>query len=117
MKITLTGSIGNINKHLIPELMKKGHEVKIISSKPEKQKEIEALGAKAAIGKIEDLDFLTSGFEGADIVYCMEAPGNFMDPHFDLFSAIAKLGNNFAGAIRKTGVRRVVHLSSIGAHR
>jgi len=27
-----------------------------------------------------------------------------------------RIGNNYAGAIKKSGVRRVVHLSSIGAH-
>jgi uncharacterized protein YbjT (DUF2867 family) len=52
MKITITGSLGNISKPLTQELVEKGHSVTVISSNPEKQKEIEALGAAAAIGSL-----------------------------------------------------------------
>lgn len=69
MKITITGSLGNISKPLTEELVQKGHAVTVISSKPEKQKDIETLGAKAAIGTIEDVAFLTATFTGADAVY------------------------------------------------
>jgi uncharacterized protein YbjT (DUF2867 family) len=46
MKIIVTGSLGNISKPLVEELVRKNHEVKVISSNPEKQKEIEKLNAK-----------------------------------------------------------------------
>ena len=49
MKITVTGSLGNISKPLIKELVQKRHAVIVISSKREKQRDIEALGATAAI--------------------------------------------------------------------
>jgi NAD dependent epimerase/dehydratase family enzyme len=55
MKITLTGSLGNISKPLTRELIEKGHSFTVISRKTEKQKDIEALGAMAAIGSIEDV--------------------------------------------------------------
>ena len=45
MKITITGSLGNISKPLTIELVQKGHAVTVISSNPERQKQIEALGA------------------------------------------------------------------------
>ena len=57
MKIVITGSLGNISKPLTQTLVQKGHLVTVISSKPDRQKDIEALGAKAAIGSIEDVDF------------------------------------------------------------
>jgi uncharacterized protein YbjT (DUF2867 family) len=116
MKITLTGSLGNINRHLARELINNGYEVKIISSNPERQKDIEALGATAAIGTIEDLAFLSAAFQGADIVYCMEPPVNFFELGLDLYETVSRMGYLFSKAIRETGVRRVVHLSSIGAH-
>lgn len=74
MKITVTGSLGYVSTPLIQELIKKGHSVTAISSNAEKQAAIEALGAKAAIGTMEDVDFLTDTFRGADAVYCMLAP-------------------------------------------
>ena len=42
MKITLTGSLGNISKPLAEKLVKAGHQVTVISSKNEKTAAIEA---------------------------------------------------------------------------
>ena len=75
MNIVLTGSLGHISKPLTKILIEKGHSVTVISSKEERQKDIESLGAKAAIGTMEDVEFLTKTFTGADIVYLMEALG------------------------------------------
>ncbi len=118
MKITLSGSLGNISKPLAIELVQKGHEVTVISSKAERQKDIEAIGAKAAIGSMQDADFLTEAFKDADIVYVMETLGaaRFTDQNIDVIEAIAQIGRNFKQAIEESGVKRVVHLSSIGAH-
>lgn len=118
MKIAVTGSLGNISKPLTIELVQKGHSVTVISSKAERQKDIEAIGAKAAIGTMEDADFLSATFKGADVVYVMEvlAPNAFFDPNVDAIAAITKIGNNYKQAVQQSGVKRVVHLSSIGAH-
>lgn len=116
MKIIVTGSLGNISKPLTQELVQKGHSVTVISSKSEKQKEIEALGATAAIGLIEDINFLSTVFKGADAVYCMEPPVNFFDPDFELVPYYNNLAHSYRQAIQQSGVQRMVHLSSIGAH-
>ena len=116
MKIIITGSLGHISKPLTQELLQKGHDVTVVSSKADKQSEIEALGAVAAIGSVEDVNFLTATFTGADAVYTMVPPTNFFDPNFDLTTHCSKIGNNYAQAIEQSGVKRVVHLSSIGAH-
>jgi uncharacterized protein YbjT (DUF2867 family) len=73
MNIVLTGSLGNISKPLTQLLVQKGHSITVISSKAARQNDIEALGARAAIGTMQDVDFLTTTFKGADIVYLMEA--------------------------------------------
>ncbi|MBS1525231.1 MAG: NmrA family NAD(P)-binding protein [Bacteroidetes bacterium] len=116
MKIIVTGSLGHISRPLTEILVKQGHDVTVISSKPERQKEIEALGAKAAIGTMEDAEFLIRTFAGADAAYCMEAPGHFFDHDFDLMAHIDMLGHNYVQAIAASGIKRVIHLSSIGAH-
>ncbi|BAU52799.1 NAD(P)H-binding protein [Mucilaginibacter gotjawali] len=116
MKIILTGSLGHIGKPLTETLVQKGHAVTVISSNPEKQKDIEVLGATAAIGSIEDADFLTATFAGADAVYTMVMGGNYFDPNFDLTAYCSNIAQNYVQAIRLSGVKRVVHLSSIGAH-
>ncbi len=118
MKITITGSLGHISKPLTQELLQKGHEVTVISSKPERQKDIEAIGAKAAIGTMQDPDFLSAAFNDADVVYLMETMGahSFTNPNLDLMAAISQIGLNYKQAIEQSGVKHVVHLSSIGAH-
>jgi uncharacterized protein YbjT (DUF2867 family) len=116
MKIILTGSLGHIGQPLAKELVQNGHTVTVISSKPGRQKDIEALGAIAAIGTLEDADFLTATFTGADAVYTMIPPPSFFNPDFDLMGHCREIGNNFVKAIEQSGVKRVVHLSSIGAH-
>lgn len=119
MNIVLTGSLGNIGKPLTKELVQKGHSVTVISSSPGRQKDIEALGAKAAIGTMEDAGFLSATFKGADIVYLMEtldAAGGFFDPEVDFIATISRIGRNYKQAVEQSGVKRVVHLSSIGAH-
>lgn len=116
MKIVITGSLGHIGKPLAEELVQKGHSVVVISSDPNKQKDIEALGASAAIGSLEDADFLTRTFTGADAVYSMVPPNNYFNPDLDLIAYYETLGKNYANAMLASGVKRLVNLSSIGAH-
>ncbi|MFD1605274.1 NAD(P)H-binding protein [Flavobacterium artemisiae] len=119
MNIVLTGSLGNIGKPLVIELVQNGHSVTVISSRAERQKEIEALGAKAAVGTIQDADFLTHTFKGADIVYLMEAwegIGSIFDKDVDFVAAFKNIGSNYKQAVLHSGVTRIIHLSSIGAH-
>ncbi|MGF6925104.1 uncharacterized protein YbjT (DUF2867 family) [Chitinophaga sp. W2I13] len=89
MKIIVTGSLGNISQPLTTELVQKGHTVVVISSSPERQKDIEALGAAAAIGTLEDVDFLAATFTGADAVYCMIPPGLSEPDRLTYYSRIA----------------------------
>lgn len=113
--------LGNIGKPLTTQLVEKGHMGTVISSKPEKQKDIEALGATlavsaklhAAIGSLEDVDFLVSTFTGADAVFAM-VPPNYAAP--DPREYYRGLGNNYAQAIQQSGVKHLVYLSSFGAH-
>jgi uncharacterized protein YbjT (DUF2867 family) len=114
MKIVVTGTLGNIGKPLTQALIKKGYQVIGINHVIEKQKEIEVLGATAAIGSIEDVDFLASTFTGADMVYTMVPPNYFAEP--DIREYYRKIGNNYGQAIRRSGVKRVINLSSYGAH-
>jgi uncharacterized protein YbjT (DUF2867 family) len=113
MNIVVTGSLGNISKPLTEELVQQGHSVTVISSSPDRQTNIKSLGATATIGYLQDSDFLTATFTGADAVYCM-VPPNFAAP--DMRAYYREIGNSYAQSIRQSGVKRVVHLSSWGAH-
>jgi len=116
MKITITGSLGHISKPLTETLVQKGHSITVISSKADKKDAIEALGAVAAIGSLEDAEFLAATFNGADAVYAMVPPVNFFDPTVNVLAYYRRIGSNYVQAIGQSGVRRVVYLSSVGAH-
>lgn len=119
MKIVITGSLGNISKPLAIEMVHRGHEVSVISSQAERQVAIEAIGAKAAIGSMQDVDFLTKTFTGADLVYCMVTHDKnvFFDHNIDVVALLTQIGANYKQAIEASGLKKVVHLSSIGADR
>lgn len=112
MKITLTGSLGNISKPLAKQLIEAGHEVTIISSNAEKAADIEALGAEAAIGSLTDTQFLIKAFTGADAVYTM-IPPSVAAPDFRAYAN--SIGTGYVEAIKASGVKQVVQLSSVGA--
>ena len=120
MNIVLTGSIGNIGKPLTRTLIQNGHAVTVISSAADRQPSIEALGALAAIGSMQDASFLVKTFQGADIVYLMEtldaAGGDTSEKGIDFIGIISEIGRNYKQAIEQSGVKKIIHLISIGAH-
>src|SRR5512143_969512 len=114
MKYVITGSLGNISKPVVQKLINAGHDVTVITSKQKNATAIEALGAKAAVGSVEDPAFLTKTFTGADAVYTM-VPPTYAATNWKGW--IGGIGKNYADAINAAGIRYVVNLSSIGAHR
>ncbi|RBL90292.1 NAD(P)H-binding protein [Chitinophaga flava] len=113
MRYTITGSLGNISKLLVTKLVEEGHHVTLISSDPQKATTIKDIGAVPAIGDIQQVNFLTDAFSDADAVYTM-VPIQF--DHSDWRAQIRQTGQIYAQAIRQAGIKRVVNLSSIGAH-
>ncbi|KQS89173.1 NAD(P)H-binding protein [Chryseobacterium sp. Leaf394] len=111
MKIIITGSLGNVAKPLAQQLIKEGHKITVISSDESKRSDITALGADAAIGSITDLEFLTKTFQGADAAFLMTPPNM---GGINIIENTIGAGKNYAEAIKKTGVRKIVMLSSIG---
>jgi uncharacterized protein YbjT (DUF2867 family) len=112
MKFIITGSLGNISKPLTQLLIEKGHDVTVISNDGQKAGKIETLGARAAIGSVQDANFLKRTFEGADGVYTM-VPPNWGVSRYRQY--IGEVGNQYLKSISASGVKKVVNLSSIGA--
>jgi NAD(P)H dehydrogenase (quinone) len=112
MKIIVTGSLGNISQPLTEILVKQGHTVTVVSSDSKKQTVVKALGAYAAIGSIADVNFLTNTFKGADAVYAM-IPLSFTEP--DLGAYMHRMAQNYAEALKETGIKRIVVMSGWAA--
>lgn len=113
MKYVLTGSTGNITKPLAQTLIAAGHEVTIISNSESRKEEIENLGATASIGNLLDAAFLANAFAGADAVYLMIPPTFTVTDWLGFQKEVAE---SFVTALKQSGVKNIVQLSSIGAH-
>ena len=70
-------------------------------------------GAEAAVGDMADRAFLTKAFAGAEAVYAL-IPPNFGVADFRAYQE--KIGESIVAAIKDSGVKYVVNLSSQGAH-
>lgn len=112
MKITVTGSLGNISRGLTAQLTAWGHEVRVISSDAGKAAAIRQLQAVPLTGSVEDGDFVQKAFAGSDAVYLM-VPPYFSTPDYGQF--IEQVGKNYAAAIQQAGIPYVVNLSSAGS--
>lgn len=113
MKYIITGSLGNISLPVTQNLLKTGHQVVVISSNSNKTEQIESLGAQAAVGSVQDVEFLESAFEGADVAYLM-IPSDFSVTDYAAFQR--DVADKYLQAIQSAGITRIVLLSSIGAH-
>jgi uncharacterized protein YbjT (DUF2867 family) len=109
----LLGSNGTITSKVATLLLAQGTPVRVIGRNAQSLSALKAAGADIAVGDIGDASFLTKAFAGATAVYTM-MPTVYSEP--DLAAAQDRLGSTIAYAITTAAVKRVVNLSSIGAH-
>lgn len=110
--IIITGATGNIGSKTAAKLLAKGKHVKVIARNADKLKELEAQGAKIAIGDLHDANFLTNEFKGAEAVFLIVPPNlqaENIAKHQDA------VGEAQVEAIKRSGVKNVVFISSQGA--
>lgn len=109
----MLGSLGHINQIVVPQLIAQGHTVTVITSCPKRVAAIEALGATAAVGQMQDQAFLTKQFQGQDVVYLMISVAALAGG--DMLAGTKALGHIYYEALKAAQVPNVVDLSSIGA--
>lgn len=114
MKFVVTGAAGHVSKPLTELLLEKGHDVTVVGRNRKNLEGLIKLGAKAATGDLGDVPFLTETFKEADGLYLMLPP---MWDSDDQKKQSIQYAQNFSTAIRATGVKNVLFLSSYGAHR
>lgn len=113
MNYVITGGAGNISKPIVEGLLAKKQNVTVVSRNKENISSLIEAGAKEAIGSVEEQSFVTTAFAGADAVYLI-IPPNFAAT--DWFAYQQKVADNYVQAIQQNGIKKVVVLSSIGAH-
>lgn len=109
----LLGANGNITSKAAALLLAQGAQVRVVGRNEQSLTAIRNAGAQIAAGDISDENFLSRAFAGATAVYAM-IPTDYAAP--DLGAAQDKFGAAIAGAVASAGIKRIVSLSSIGAH-
>ncbi|WP_152220321.1 NAD(P)H-binding protein [Pseudomonas sp. SCB32] len=110
--ITVMGATGRTGSRICQTLLNASVPVRALGRSAERLAPLAAAGAQIAVGEPDDADFLAEAFQGAEAIYTLLAYGPDTE---DYRQQQAAQGEAILQAIRRSGVRRVVFLSSVGA--
>jgi uncharacterized protein YbjT (DUF2867 family) len=112
--IVVTGATGQVGQKVAQRLLAAGHPVRAVARTAANLQALRARGADVRPGSLEDQAFLTSVFRGAAAVLAV-IPQTTDVGADDPVAEHTQIANSLAGAIRQSGVRQVVSVSSWGA--
>jgi len=110
--ITVLGATGNIGTPLVHQLLQAGHRVRAVARPSARLNALQAAGAEPVAGDLHDQALLTEALRGADAAFLMIPPNS---QAADVLGHYDQIGEAIAQAAQASGLRRAVHLSSIGA--
>jgi uncharacterized protein YbjT (DUF2867 family) len=110
--IVVTGATGRTGRRVTEGLLASGEKVRVVGRDTRKLAPLVQLGAEAFVGNVEDVESMTSAFDGASAVYLV-LPEDVSQE--DLRAHQERVSDAYAAAVSKTHVQFVVNLSSIGA--
>lgn len=111
-KITVLGATGHIGTALVHTLLQQGHQVTAVARASTRLDALAQAGATTKAGEAHDAPFLAEALRGADAAFLM-IPPNVTSP--DVLAFMDQIGEATARAVRESGLKQAVHLSSIGA--
>jgi uncharacterized protein YbjT (DUF2867 family) len=106
------GATGNTGKKITEALLEAGEKVRALGRSTSKLAELKRAGAEVLAGDTNEAAFLANAFRGADAAYTL-LPTDQRSP--DYRAEQDRQGGAIVKAIRESGVRYVVALSSVGA--
>ncbi|MCP3145213.1 NmrA family NAD(P)-binding protein [Pyxidicoccus xibeiensis] len=112
MSIVINTPNGNIGRPLVLRLLEAGRSVTVISRSADKVADLVKRGAKLVEGSTDDAAVLDRALAGAEALFWLSPPA--VRP--DFLAWTQESARTAAKAVKAHGVKRVVVLSSIGAH-
>jgi putative NADH-flavin reductase len=118
MKILLLGATGRTGKHIIEEALKRGHSIAAIARNPEKLKDFKIDIIQGTPYDYEPMEKAIIGCEA--VINTLNVSRKSDNPWASLAAPkdmISKSASNAIKAMDKSGIKRFVALSTIGAGR
>jgi len=114
MKVFVTGATGFVGSHVARVLSQQGAELRLLVRATSRTENLEGLRAERVIGDLCDAEVLRKGMSGCELVFHVAADYRFWarDPR-EIYRVNVDGTRNLLEAARATGVRRVVHTSSV----
>ena len=114
MTVVVTGASGHIGINLVRALVAEKRSVRAMAH--HNHQVLEGLGAEIVRGDVTDAASLTRAFEGTEVVYHQAGVISLLKNEWPLVEKINIQGTrNVIEACRRSGVKRLVHFSSIHA--
>lgn len=112
-RIVILGATGTVGSKVAEILLNQGHQVAIFARSIEKLGQLRSLGAEIVKGDVNDVDMLTAAFKNADTAFLI-LPDNVKAENTRAYQR--KVTGNFIEAIKRSGIKYIVNMSSLGSH-
>jgi len=113
MNIAVTTPTGHIGSRVAEILLDWSEKPVLLVRDPAKVQQFASRGAEVKIGSLEDASFVTEATRGVDAILWLTPPDMRTSDPSGFQKRVAAAG---ASAIRENRIRRVVNISSVGAH-
>lgn len=114
MKILVTGGTGFVGTYLVNELLRRGHEVAVLTRRPESTRNRYNLPVSTAAGNVLDPASVRRAADGREAV--VHIVGIIAEKGEQTFDRIHReAAGNVSRAAHDAGVRRFLHMSAMGS--
>ena len=109
----ITGSTGHVGSIVARELLSKGKKVRIVGRHGIIMKDLVNSGAEPLIGDLANPRFVNKAFQEISAAFCIMPPNNLSE---NIRKYRQEIARHCVDAIRHSGTKHVVLMSSVGAH-
>lgn len=117
MRVLVTGATGFTGGHLARTLASRAYQVRALVRDPAKAETLRPAGIEFVTGDLTDASSLNRACAGVEVVYNIAAIYREAGLRDDAYRAVNAAGvRTLIEAAARSGVRRVVHCSTVGVH-